>query len=195
MDDVETAFRDTPSVQTVSIHEADRWPYTGAAKDCRTGNARNLPVPKGMNDNELDFLVDQAVLPLADAFAPDALVLCCGADCLAGDPLSGMMLSNVALWRSIDKILSTGLPAVVLGGGGYNPWTVSRYWAGLWGLLIGEEIPATLPAQAQEFLASMECDLIDDEDVDPAWLTTMADTPYPGPVRDAVRSIAESVMR
>ena len=194
-DGVQAAFRDEPRVMTVSIHEAERWPYSGGVEDRGGGNARNLPVPGAINDSELDFLVDQAVLPLAEAFAPRALVLCCGADCLAGDPLSGMMLSNDALWRSIDRLLAIGLPTVVLGGGGYNPWTVCRYWAGLWGRISGREIPQTLPAEAQAFLASMECDLVDDEDVAPEWLTTMADTPYPGPVRDEVRSLACAVTR
>jgi acetoin utilization protein AcuC len=84
---------------------------------------------------------------------------------------------------------------VILGGGGYNPWTVTRYWTGLWGRINGEDIPTTLPAAAQAFLATLECDLVDEEDVEPAWLTTMADTPYPGPIRDEVRSIADTVMR
>ena len=35
----------------------------------------------------------------------------------------------------------------------------------------------------------MECDLIDDDDVEEAWLTTLADSPYPGPVRDEIRSL------
>jgi acetoin utilization protein AcuC len=194
-DGVEAAFFSEPRVLTVSIHEAERWPYTGSASDRGAGNARNLPVPRGVNDSELDYLIENAVLPLAESFAPDALVLCCGADCLAGDPLSGMQLSNVALWRTIDRLLELRRPTVILGGGGYNPWTVTRYWTGLWGRINGEDIPATLPAAAQAFLATMECDLVDEEDVEPAWLTTMADTPYPGPIRDEVRSIADTVMR
>jgi hypothetical protein len=40
----------------------------------------------------------------------------------------------------------------------------------------------------------MECDLVDDEDVDEAWFTTIADCPYPGPVRDSIKSIADSVV-
>jgi acetoin utilization protein AcuC len=178
---------------TISIHEADRWPYSGGVDDRGGGNARNLPVPRGINDSELDFLMEEAVLPLADGFAPSALVLCCGADCLAGDPLSGMMLSNDVLWRSIDRLLALGVPTVILGGGGYNPWTVCRYWTGIWGRINGREIPLVLPSAAQAFLAGMECDLIDDEDLEPEWLTTMADSPYPGPVRDAVRSLASAV--
>jgi len=36
----------------------------------------------------------------------------------------------------------------------------------------------------------MECDLIDEDEVDEAWLTTLADSPYPGPIRDEIRSLA-----
>ena len=87
--EVEEAFVDQPRVMTLSIHEKDRWPYSGAADDRRSGGARNFPVPRGFNDAELHYLVDHAVLPIAERFAPNALVLCCGADSLAGDFLDG----------------------------------------------------------------------------------------------------------
>ena len=193
-DGVENAFVDEPRVMTVSIHEEDRWPYSGAAEDRRNGGARNLPVPREFNDSELDYLMQNAILPLADTFSPEALVLCCGADCLAGDPLSGMMLSNVALWDVVCELKSLGLPTVILGGGGYNPWTVTRYWAGMWGRINNLDIPARLPDEAVAMLSAMECDLIDDEDVDEKWLTTVADSPYPGSVRDAVKSVASFVV-
>jgi acetoin utilization protein AcuC len=190
-DGVEAAFVDEPRVMTVSVHEEDRWPYSGAAG--AEGGARNLPVPKGVNDSELDFLMQHAVLPLAEDFSPEAVVVCCGADCLAGDPLSGMMLSNVALWKAVDQLLELRRSTVILGGGGYNPWTVTRYWAGLWGRISGQAMPSRLPDEAVEFMRGMECDLIDEEDVDESWLTTMADSPYPGPVREAVKSVASMV--
>ena len=189
-DGVEDAFVGDTRVMTVSIHEDERWPYTGRAGDRRSGGARNLPVPDGVNDSELAWLMDHAVMPLADDFRADAMVICCGADCLAGDPLSGMQLSNVALWHAVARLLALDRPTVVLGGGGYNPWTVSRYWAGLWGIINGLPIPDTLPAAAVDMLRGMECDLIDDDDLDPTWLTTMADSPYPGPVREAIKSVA-----
>lgn len=189
-DGVENAFVDEPRVMTVSVHEEDRWPYSGAADDRRNGGARNLPVPREFNDSELEFLVENAILPLAKSFSPEALVLCCGADCLAGDPLSGMMLSNVALWNTVDTLTGLGLPTVILGGGGYNPWTLSRYWAGIWGKINNLQIPLRLPDEAVAMFRGMECDLIDDEDVDEAWLTTMADSPYRGAVREAVKSVA-----
>jgi len=189
-DGVEDAFVDDRRVMTVSIHETDRWPYSGSAKEQRP-RAHNLPVPKGVNDSELEYLMAHAVLPLAAGFAPEALVVCCGADCLAGDPLSGMMFSNVALWQAVDKLLALDRPSVILGGGGYNPWTVTRYWDGLWGRINGEEIPEHLPHEAIDFMRAMDCDLIDAEDVDEAWLCTIADPPNPGTVRDAVKSVAQ----
>lgn len=190
-DGVEAAFRDVDAVLTVSIHEENRWPYSGAATD-RSGT-RNLPVPKGFNDSELAYLEEHALLPLQREFAPDALVLCCGADCLTGDPLSGMQLSNVALWDVVARFAAGGRPTVVLGGGGYNPWTVARYWAGLWGVLNGFPVPPRLPAEAESLLGAMECDLVDEEDADESWFTTLADNPHTGPVRDAVRSLADTV--
>ncbi len=194
-DGVEDAFVDEPRVMTVSIHEQDRWPYTGQVGDRRSGSARNLPVPKGFNDNELKYLVEHAILPLADEFDPAGLVVCCGADCLAGDPLSGMMLSNIVLWETVEALTALDKPTVVLGGGGYNPWTVVRYWAGMWGRLTGQVFPDELPPEATELLASMECDLIDDDEIDETWLTTLVDTPYEGDIREEVKALANEAVR
>jgi hypothetical protein len=47
-----------------------------------------------------------------------------------------------------------------------------------------------LPADAQLLLRGLACDLVDDEDVEAAWLTTLADTPRPGAVRAEVKSLA-----
>jgi acetoin utilization protein AcuC len=187
-DGVEDAFLDESRVTTLSIHEAERWPFSGTHSRPADG-VYNLAVPAGINDTEFEFLVEHAVLPLVDRIQADALVLCCGADCLAGDPLSRMELSNVVLWDAVDRLIATGLPTVILGGGGYNPWTVTRYWAGMWGRICGQEFPERLPPEATDYLRAMECDLIDEEDVDEAWLTTMADTPYPGPIRDEIKSL------
>jgi len=191
-DGVEDAFYEEPRVTTASIHEQKRWPFSGTHSHPHAG-AYNFPVPSGLNDSELAYIMQNAVLPIARATELDALVVCCGADCLAGDPLSHMKLSNVALWESVDELLALGVPAVVLGGGGYNPWTVTRYWAGMWGRLAGHEMPDSLPPEAVDYMTGMECDLIDEEDVQEAWLTTMADSPYPGPVRNEIKLLVANV--
>jgi len=187
-DGVEDAFLDDDRVTTISIHEAERWPYSGTHSRPESG-AWNFAVPRHLNDTEFAFLVDEMLVPLVDTSRADALVLCCGADCLAGDPLSDMELSNVVLWETVDKLIAKGLPTVILGGGGYNPWTVTRYWAGMWGRITGQSFPERLPDAAIAYLQTMECDLIDEDDVREEWLTTLADSPYPGPVRDEIRSL------
>ena len=189
-DGVQDAFLDEPRVRVVSIHEQGRWPYSGAADDVGHGYARNLPVPAGFNDSELEFLLDAVLMPFAAAYAPEAVVVTCGTDALAGDPLSGLALSNVALWEAVERVIGDTGPAVVLGGGGYNPWTLARCWTGLWGRLSGRQIPSQLPADAQRVLRSLHCDLVDDEDVEAAWFAGLADAPRPGPVRDEVKSLA-----
>jgi acetoin utilization protein AcuC len=188
-DGVEDAFIDEERVTTLSIHEADRWPFTGTHSRPETGSY-NLAVPQHINDTEFEFLVENVVLPLVNETQADALVLCCGADCLKGDPLSKMDLSNVVLWDAVQRLIDRGLPTVILGGGGYNPWTVTRYWAGMWGRISGEAFPECVPEEVSDYLRAMECDLIDEEDVPETWLTTIADTPYPGPIRDEIRSLA-----
>jgi len=190
-DGVQDAFAADERVWTASIHEQNRWPHTGAAHDVGGGRSLNLPVPRGFNDAELAFLAEKILFPLSERIRPEAVVLTCGADALAGDPLSKMALSNVALWRTVERLVAAAPAAVVLGGGGYNPWTVARYWTGLWGRISHEEFPDRLPPGARAILEGLSCDLVDDEDRRPEWLTTLADAPNPGPVRPEIERLME----
>ncbi|MDA0823729.1 MAG: acetoin utilization protein AcuC [Proteobacteria bacterium] len=174
-DGVQDAFQTDPRVHLVSIHETDRWPFTGSTNP--NSRIANLVVAKHLGDREFATLIRDSVLPLCASVAPQAIVITCGADALAGDPLSTMRLSNVALWRAVRQIANYAAPVVVLGGGGYNPWTLARCWAGLWATLAGFEIPSSLPEAATRLLASLECDLIDDEDVQAAWISSISDDP------------------
>jgi len=104
------------------------------------------------------------------------------------------MLSNRALWDTVERLVAVGLPTVVLGGGGYNPWTVARYWAGMWGSLSGQAMPQQLPEEAQIMLGRMQCDLIDDDEIEETWITTLVDSAYDGSVREAIKSLVECVL-
>lgn len=193
-DGVEAAFSGDQKVRLISVHEENRWPGSGRLTDRGGGNASNLPVPAGMNDSEFGFLMARAVLPLAQDFAPEAVVITCGADALAGDPLSSLALSNGCLMDAVLALTAVAPGAVVLGGGGYNPWTVARLWAGLWGRLAGHAPPQTLPEPARACLAALTCDLVDDEDFRPEWLESLLDPPNPGPIRQGFHDIAASVL-
>ena len=193
-DGVQDAFAEDPRVYTISIHERERWPYTGALDDTGGGQSCNLPVAPGFADADLDLLMTEVVLPLVRRAAPDMLVVTCGADGLAGDPLSRMALSNRALWSAVAALVAEAPGSVVLGGGGYNPWTVARCWAGLWGVLKGFAMPERLPSAAVQRLERLDCDLVDDEDRDPRWLTTLADAPQEGAARRETAVLARRAL-
>ena len=155
-DGVELAFRDDPRVRLVSVHEEARWPFTGALEDEGCGNCFNLPVPRGLNDTEMALILDRLILPAVQGFAPQAIVLQCGADALEEDPLARLSLSNNALWRVVAALQGLAPRYLVLGGGGYNPWSVGRAWTGVWAVLNGYDIPDRLPQAAVAVLRGLE---------------------------------------
>ncbi len=130
-DGVEAAFAGDAEVLMISVHEERRWPFTGRLEDDAGGNAFNLPVPRGFNDTEMRAALEDLILPRVAAFRPDAVVLQCGADAVEEDPLSRLSLSNNAHWSVVAALRPLAPRYLVLGGGGYNPWTVGRCGAHL----------------------------------------------------------------
>jgi acetoin utilization protein AcuC len=189
-DGVEAAFAGEKRVLTISVHEDGRWPHSGRVEDRAGGSARNLPVPDGFNDSEMDHLREAAIVPLVRRFAPEAIVIQCGADALAEDPLSDLALSNNALWRVVGGLMGKAERLLVLGGGGYNPWSVARCWAGVWATLNHLPIPARLPDGAEAVLRGLTWNRRRSEPRPEHWFTTLADAPRPGLVREPVRRVA-----
>lgn len=189
-DGVEEAFAGDGRVLTVSVHEDGRWPFTGRVEDRAGGTARNLPVPAGFNDSELAFLVERAVLPLAERFRPEAVVLQTGSDALADDPLSRLELSNRALWDAVARLMPLSDRVLVVGGGGYNPWSVGRAWAGIWATLNGIDPDEPPTPDAEAVLRALSWSRAAGRNPPEHWFTTLADAPREGNVRDAVRAVA-----
>ncbi|GIL38357.1 acetoin utilization protein AcuC [Roseiterribacter gracilis] len=185
-DGVEEAFVDDHRVLTLSVHEEGRWPKTGPT-GWRTATAGNVAVAPGFHDAELDLLVAHVLVPAVTQHDPDVIVLQCGADGLTEDPLSRLELSNRALWRAIARLLPLAPRRLVLGGGGYNPWSVGRCWTGIWGLLNGYDAPARLPEAAEDVLRALVWNRREGRDPPDHWFTTLADAePVPRRVRDAL---------
>lgn len=188
-DGVEFAFRDDPDVLVLSVHEENRWPRTGALDDRGVGNVFNLPVPRGFHDDEMALVREAVILPAVAAFRPDAVVLQCGADGVLEDPQSKMALSNNAHWAVVESLREMAPRYLVLGGGGYNPWSVGRLWTGVWGVLAGREIPDRLPEDAQAVLRGLAWPGAKRFAGPPAaWVETLRDAPRGGAIRDEVRA-------
>lgn len=190
-DGVQDAFHEDPRVLTISLHEAGRWPFTGRAEDRAGGDARNLPVPPGFNDSEMRWLLHHAVLPLIRARRPQAVFLQCGADALEEDPLAKLSLSNNAHWAVVDAVQEIAPRLVVTGGGGYNPYTVGRCWAGVWATLNRIAVPDRTTPAAEAVLRGLTYNRAAGRNPPAHWFTTIRDAPREGPVRDEIKRLAE----
>jgi acetoin utilization protein AcuC len=188
-DGVQDAFHHDDRVLTVSIHEAGRWPGTGAVEDRAGGMARNLPVPPGFNDTEFRRLLRGAVLPLLEHFRPEAILLQSGADGLEEDPLARLSLSNNAHREAVAALRDMVPRFVVVGGGGYNPWTVARCWAGIWAQLNDIAPPDAIPPAAEAVLRALTYSRAAGRDPPAHWFTTLRDAPREGRVRPEIERL------
>jgi acetoin utilization protein AcuC len=191
-DGVEDAFAGDAEVWTLSVHERGRWPARDGAGETNRPGTLNVAVPPGFNDSEMALVLAQVILPAIGHVRPAAIVLQCGADALAEDPLSKLALSNAA-YRDVVRAVQARAPRlIVLGGGGYNPWSVARCWTGIWGTLNGFAMPPRLPESAEAVLRGLTWRRAAGRNPPEHWFTTLADPPAEGPVRDAVRRAADA---
>ncbi|HQT63472.1 MAG: acetoin utilization protein AcuC [Acidocella sp. 20-57-95] len=185
-DGVEAAFASDADILTISVHEAGRWPRTGTAS-VPANSIWNFPVPPGFNDTELRALMTSKVLPVLRNFAPDALIFLPGADALQDDPMSRLALSNNAIWEALAAVRGLAPRLAVLGGGGYNPFTLARCWAGIWAILNDIPVPEALPQAAQSVLRGAAYFRSAGRNPPPHWFEQLRDAPAEGAVRDEVK--------
>lgn len=192
-DGVQDALADDPRVFTASVHQARRWPFSGGIDDRGGGRSWNLPVPPGFNDAEMALFRDRVVLPLFDRVAPAAVVLQSGADAVADDPLSRLDLSNRAIWDVVAALRDRAPRLLVLGGGGYNPWSVARCWAGNWAVLNRLDPATPLTDAARAILAGLTWTRRRNEPTPARLLERMDDPPNPAAARDEVRRLFDQL--
>ena len=192
-DGVQAAFHDDARVFTLSVHEANRWPFTGAADDVAGGHAANFPLPEGATDTDMLAVLDHAITPLTRALAPQAIMLQCGADALEEDPLSRLRMSNQAHWAVVRALMAAAPRVVLLGGGGYNPWSVARCWAGIWGVLNGQTPPERLPEAAEAVLKRLTLNRAAGRNPPEHWFTTLADAPRQAPLKPQTEALLQNL--
>lgn len=187
-DGVEVGFGSDPECLMISVHEAGIWPRSGPIENDGGGSALNLPVPRGFNDTEMAFVREELILPKVAAFRPEAIVLLCGADGVEEDPLAHLSLSNNAHWDILRGLMGLAPRLLVLGGGGYNPWSVGRMWTGVWGIMNGHALPEVLPEAAEAVLRALRFDNNSRGRNPPThWFTTLRDQPRFGEISEEVR--------
>jgi acetoin utilization protein AcuC len=137
-DGVFYAFEDDAAVIFADVHEDGRYLYpgTGAADETGRGAAQgtklNLPMAPGSDDAAFARVWPQVIAHL-ERFAPEFIILQCGADSVEGDPITHLQFSSKThgfaareLTALADR-LGHGR-VLALGGGGYNRANIAQAW-------------------------------------------------------------------
>ena len=103
----EAIFYDRSDVLSISVHQERNYPMdTGAFEDRGNGPGAgfnlNVPLPPGTGHRGYLAAMERVVLPELRRFNPDAIVVACGFDAAAFDPL-GRMLASVATFREMTR--------------------------------------------------------------------------------------------
>ena len=137
-DGVFYGFEDDPDLLFADIHEDGRYLYpgTGAASETGRGPASgtklNIPLPPGADDAAF-AAAWRRVMDYLEAADPEFLILQCGADSLAGDPITHLSFSEHAHGTAAAELRAFAERRcrgrlVATGGGGYNRDNLARAW-------------------------------------------------------------------
>jgi acetoin utilization deacetylase AcuC-like enzyme len=105
----EAIFYDRPEVLTISLHQERNYPMdTGDAEDrgadAGFGTNMNIPLPPGTGHAGYLEAMERLVLPALDRFEPDAIIVACGFDAAAIDPLS-RTLATADTFRQMTRMV------------------------------------------------------------------------------------------
>jgi acetoin utilization protein AcuC len=140
-DGVYYAFEDDPHVVIADLHQSGEslYPGTGAVDErgrgAAAGTKLNVPLPAGAGDREF-LLAWPRMLEHVAGYEPEFVILQCGADSVAGDPLANLRLTPGAHARAAQDLcqladrLGHGR-VLALGGGGYDRGNLAQCWTGV----------------------------------------------------------------
>jgi acetoin utilization protein AcuC len=137
-DGVFYAFEDDPDLAFADLHEDGRFLYPGTGSRSETGRGPalgtklNIPLPPGAGDDVFLQAWQEVELHLQDA-EPELILLQCGADSLAGDPITHLQLTAEAhahAARRLGVLADRYAQGRVLGmgGGGYSRTNLATAW-------------------------------------------------------------------
>jgi acetoin utilization deacetylase AcuC-like enzyme len=105
----QNAFYDDPSVFYFSIHQEHHYPGTGRGdqegKGEGCGFTKNVPLPAGSGDKEYREAFEQVLIPAADIFEPDLILISAGFDAHGEDPLAGMQVTEAGFGFMTDSLI------------------------------------------------------------------------------------------
>ncbi|XP_031387437.1 histone deacetylase 14 [Punica granatum] len=148
------AFYDDPDIFFLSTHQDGSYPGTGKIHEIGTGNGEgstlNLPLPGGSGDLSTRTVFDEVIVPCAQRFKPEIILVSAGYDGHVLDPLANLQFTTGTYYalasniRQLAKELCGGRCVFFLEGG-YNLKSLSYSVADSFRAFLGE------PSVASEF--------------------------------------------
>jgi acetoin utilization deacetylase AcuC-like enzyme len=117
-----------PEIGFVSFHQWPLYPGSGWYDERGQGNLFNLPMPAGCGDAEYLFALHHLVKPVLSRWDPQLLLVSCGYDAHASDPLGSMGVSSEG-FGAMAGLLASWCPGALRVGfleGGYHPQALGR---------------------------------------------------------------------
>ncbi len=145
-DGVFYAFEDDASLIFADLHESGQslYPGTGSAAETGRGAARgtklNVPLPAGSGVAQFEAAWPELLAHVAQ-YAPGFILLQCGADSIAGDPITHLQLTSACHARAARDLCALADElghghVLALGGGGYDRSNLARTWSDVIGALF-----------------------------------------------------------
>ncbi len=105
----EAVFYDRPDVLTISVHQERNYPldtgdFEDQGSDAGLGTNINIPLPPGAGHHAYLSAFDRIVLPALMDFEPDVIIIACGFDACAIDPLSRMLCTSET-FRALTEMM------------------------------------------------------------------------------------------
>jgi acetoin utilization protein AcuC len=145
-DGVFYAYENDPDIIIADLHEDGHtlYPGTGAATETGTGEAAgtklNIPLPAGSEDAAF-LQAWPTVEAHLERHRPELVLLQCGADSLAGDPITHLRYTPAAHAHAARRLRALAENAcdgrlVAMGGGGYHRPNIAAAWCAVLEALV-----------------------------------------------------------
>lgn len=149
------AFWERDDVLTISIHHDNNYPQGSGGHDERGSGAGfgynlNVPLPAGSGIGAYHATLQEVIIPALERYRPELIVVACGFDASAMDPLGCMLLNSrsyaemtQALLEAAERLCSGRL--VMIHEGGYSEGYVPFCGHAVIQTLSGSQIEAVDP--------------------------------------------------
>eukprot|EP00250_Pteridium_aquilinum_P034393 c7523_g1_i2 orf=448-1680(+) len=142
------AFYNDPDIYFLSTHQVGSYPGTGRSEDTGNGAGEgttlNLPLPGGSGDQAMSAVFHEVIVPTAQRFKPELILVSAGYDGHALDPLGGLQFTTGTFYRLALHIKQLAQDVcqgrcVFFLEGGYNLKSLSDSITDSFRAFLGEE--------------------------------------------------------